>query len=436
MQPIIESLSSLKRRAVLKISNSCIEDELEKELLSLSRNTKISGFRPGKAPISVVKRTYGHNVRQDVVTKLLSNSFDQLVKENNLFVVGYPNIIPVDSINNSDELCFAAEFEIYPEISIPSFESLDIKRYRHNLTEEDVKKTLAILQKQRSVFEKKDDHCAEIGDKIILSYNATIDGVSFEGGSSESLSVIVGNNQLLPDFENSLIGMREGDSKELDLKFPDTYHDSKVAGKEAKFSITVKEVFVGTLPDLDDNFAKLFSNEDNFNLEKLEENVKSSIEREIGIRLKNLNKDSVMGVLLKNIEFEIPEVLIRNEMQLRLNSLKSRLKDGNIKDLESLSKDILLEEESKKMVKLGLIMSEIAKNNDIKVDDEQILSYLNNFAKNYEDPEKFVSHYMADSNKKSEVAALILENNIVDHILSRANISEEELTFENLMGLE
>ncbi|WBF65765.1 MAG: trigger factor [Candidatus Kinetoplastibacterium crithidii] len=436
MQPIIESLSSLKRRAVLKISNSCIESELEKELLSLSKNTKISGFRPGKAPISIVKRTYGHNVRQDIVTKILSNSFSELVKENNLLVVGYPNIRPDNSISNSDDLCFIAEFEIYPEISIPPFESLEVKCYRHNLTEEDVKKTLLILQKQKSIFEKKDGHCAEIGDKVILSYDATIDGVSFEGSNSESLSVILGNNQLLPDFENSLIGMKEGDTKELDLKFPDNYHDSKVAGKEAKFFIKVKEVFIGTLPDLDDNFAKLFSNEDNFNLEKLSENVKASIEREISNRLKNLNKDSVMGVLIKNIEFEIPEVLVRNEMQLRLHSLKNRLKDGNIKDIESLSKDILLEEESKKMVKLGLIISEISKNNNIKVDDEQILSYLSNFAKNYEDPEKFVSHYMSDANKKSEVASLILENNIVDHILSRANVSEEELTFENLMGLE
>ncbi|MBW0454297.1 MAG: trigger factor [Candidatus Kinetoplastibacterium crithidii] len=436
MQPIIESLSSLKRRAVLKISNSCIENELEKELLSLSRNTKISGFRPGKAPISIVKRTYGNNVRQDVVTKILGNSFNQLVKENNLFVVGYPNIRPDNSISTSDDLCFIAEFEIYPEISIPPFENLEIKCYKHDITEEDVKKTLFILQKQRSTFEKKDAHCAEIGDKVVLSYNATIDGVSFEGSSSESLPVILGNNQFLPDFENSLIGLREGDSRELDLKFPDTYHDSKIAGKEAKFFIKIKEVFAGKLPDLDDNFAKLFSNEDNFNLEKLKENVKASIEREIGVRLKNLNKDSVMGVLLKNIEFEIPEVLVRNEMQLRLQSLKNRLKDGSIKDLESLSKDILIEEESKKMVKLGLIISEIAKNNNLKVDDEQILSYLNNFAKNYEDPEKFVSHYMTDSGKKSEVAALILENNIVDHILSKANVSEEEVTFENLMGLE
>ncbi|AGF46797.1 trigger factor [Candidatus Kinetoplastibacterium desouzaii TCC079E] len=436
MHPVIESLTGVKRRAVLKVSVSDVDNELNKELLNLSRTTKISGFRPGKAPLDIVKRTYGANVRQDVISRLIGGSFEKLLKENDLSIVGFPSITP-EKIEDNQFLSFVADFEVYPNISIPDFSSLNIKKYTSSITDDDVNKTLDFLRKQKARFEKKDNYCASNGDKVTLKFIGTIDGEPFNGGSSDSFSFVLGNNQLLSDFENAVIGMKSGDKKIFNLTFPENYHDNKVAGKTAEFSIEIIEVLESILPDLNDDFAKLFSNEDGFNLDKLKLSVQSSIEREVDIRLKNRNKSSVMNVLLENIEFEVPESLVSAEVQNRLNILGQKLKSQgkNIEDLKDLSYD-KISEESAKMVRFGLLISDIAKKNNLYANDEQIFNYVNDFAKNYENQEQFINNFLSDKNKKSEIEALVIENNVVDHVLSLADVTEENISFETLMGLE
>lgn len=437
MQPVIESLSGLKRRVVLEVSVANVDDKFQKQLKDLAKKTKISGFRPGKAPINMVERSHGFSIRQDIISSELSYVFEKVVKSENLNIVGMPSIIPSKKSNeNNDVLTFEATFEIYPEVVIPDFSNVDVVRYVSELRDKDVDKTIDFLRQQKSSFIPRKDKVISKGDKVNISFIGTIDGKPFQGGSSDSFSFVVGKGQLLSEFEDAVLGMIDNEDKIFNVTFPDNYHDKTLSGKMAEFVIKILDVCENIIPDLNDDFAKLFSHDKSFNLDMLRQEVLDSLKRDVDFRLKSRNKKSVMNVLSNLIGFDIPEVLIEDEKNNMFNAFKDRIKSNNSNDnVDNISPD-LFSEEAKKRVGIGLLVSELSNKNNLLPTDEQINEYFKSVAKNYQDSEKLIKQYLSDKKHYSDSKMLILEDNVVNHIFSLAKVTDEILSFEDLMGIQ
>ncbi|AFZ83556.1 trigger factor [Candidatus Kinetoplastibacterium blastocrithidii TCC012E] len=437
MQPVIESLSGLKRRVVLEVSVANVEDKFQKQLRDFAKKTKISGFRPGKAPINMIERSHGFSIRQDIISGELSDTFEKVIKSENINIVRMPSIVPSKkSTENNEVLTFEATFEIYPEVIIPDFSEVSVIRYVSEIKDEDVNKTIDFLRQQKSSFISRKNKVVSEGDKVTLSFIGSIDDKSFQGGSSDSFSFIVGKGKLLPDFENAVLGMIDNEEKVFNVTFPDDYHDKTTAGKTAKFSIKILEVCENILPELNDDFAKLFSHEKLFNLDMLRQEVLDSLKRDISFRLKNRNKKSVMDALSNLINFDIPEVLIEDEKNNMLSAFKDRIKSKNSSDnLDSISLDIF-SEEAKKRVGVGLLVSELSNKNNLLPTDEQIVEYFKLVSKNYQDSDKLIKQYLSDKKHYSDSKMLILEDNVVNYIFSLAKVTDEVVSFEDLMGIQ
>ncbi|AGF48949.1 trigger factor [Candidatus Kinetoplastidibacterium galati] len=437
MQPVIESLSGLKRRVVLEVSVANVENKFQKQLKDIAKKTKIPGFRPGKAPIKMVESSHGFSIRQDIISSELSDVFEKIIKSENLNIVGIPNIVPITkSTENNNVLTFEATFEIYPEVVIPDFANVDVVRYVSEVKDKDVDKTIDFLRQQKSSFVSKKGKVISKGDKVTLSFLGTIKGKPFQGGNSDSFSFVVGNGQLLSEFEDAVLGMVDNDEKVFNVTFPDNYQDKTLSGKTAEFSIKIIDVCENILPELNDEFAKLFSHDKSFNIEMLRQEILDSLKRDIDFRLKNRNKKSVMNVLSNLISFDIPEVLIEDEKNNMLNKFKNHIKSKNGADnVENISPD-LFSEEAKNRVGIGLLVSELSNKNNLLPTDEQINEYFESVAKNYQDSEKLIKQYLSDKKHYSDSKMLILEDNLVNYIFSLANVTDEVLSFEDLMGIQ
>ncbi|AGF48247.1 trigger factor [Candidatus Kinetoplastibacterium oncopeltii TCC290E] len=438
MQPVIESLSGLKRRVVLEVSVANVEDKFHKQLKDITKKTKISGFRPGKAPINMVERSHGFSIRQDIISSELSDVFEKVIKSGNINIVGMPNIIPIKkpTENNNNTLTFEATFEIYPEVVIPDFCNVDIVRYTSEVKDKDVDKTIDFLRQQKSSFVRRKDKVVSKGDKVTLSFIGTIDGKPFQGGNSDSFSFVVGRGELLSEFDDAVLGMIDNEEKVFNLTFPENYHDKTLSCKTSEFRIKIIDVCENILPELNDEFAKLFSHDQSFNLEMLRKEVLDSLERDIDFRLKNKNKKSVMNVLSNLIGFDIPEILIEDEKNNLLNAFKENIKSKNSSEnIENISSN-LFSEEAKKRVGIGLLVSELSNKNNLLPTDEQINEYFKSIAKNYQDSEKLIKQYLSDKKHYSNSKMLILEDNVVNYIFSLAKVTDEILSFEDLMGIQ
>lgn len=434
MQPVVETLSGLERRVDLAVSLDDIEKEVQAQLKRVARTAKVPGFRPGKAPLNMLERSHGPGIRYDVINSKVGEAFEQVVEQAKLRVAGVPKLEPKTENAPEGKLAFTATFEVYPEVKVPDLSALSVKRAVTRVGEPEVDRTVEILRKQRATYEPRADRAVQDGDRVKLDFTGKIDGVAFEGGTAEDFTFVAGQGRMLPEFEEAVRGMRAGESKTFPLTFPEDYAGKEVAGKQAEFTITVKEVAEAILPPVDAEFAKSLGQAEG-DVEKLRADIRANIEREVKLRTQARTKASVMDALVEAGQFEVPKALVASDTQSRIAAARQDLKQRGVPNADTVPiPEDLFSAESERRVRLGLLVAELVRLEQLQAKPEQVRARIEEFAQNYEQPAQVVSYYLSDRQRRAEIEAVVLEDNVVDFVLSKAQVTDEEVPFEQIMG--
>lgn len=433
MQPEVEILSGLERRIDVAVSTAEIEKEVQAQLTRVARTAKIQGFRPGKAPLSMVERSHGPSIRYEAINNELGKALDSALEQSGLRVAGVPSIEGKEDAPEGT-MVFTATFEVYPEITLPNLTELEITRSNVTVGDAEVERTIDILRKQRADYEAREDRAAQDDDRVTLDFKGTIDGVAFDGGSAEGFSFVLGQGRMLPEFEAATTGMKAGEEKTFPLDFPADYGGAEVAGKTAEFAIKVTEVAEPVLPELNDEFAKELGQAEG-DIKALLADVRANIEREAKARVQARTKANVMDAILAASEFDIPKALVENEIKNRIAMARQELKQRGLPNADDIPiPEDVFQDEAERRVRLGLLLSELVEKAELKATPEQVRARIEEFAQNYEQPEQVISYYLSDAQRRAEIEAIVLEDNVVDHIVSQAKVSDEDVEFEQLMG--
>jgi len=425
--------SSLERRIQLSVTVAEIEQEAQKRLLRLSKTVKMAGFRPGKVPMKVVSQTYGAQAQSEAMGDVVSRAYSSAVNEQKLRVAGPPAIEPVVSETASETtLRFEAVVEVYPEINCPKLDGVEIKRTTCEISDADVERTLETLRKQRTTFDSV-GRPSEKGDRVNLDFRGEIDGVPFTGGSSENYAFVLGDGSMLKEFDEAAVGMKAGETKTFPMKFPDDYHGKDVAGKLAMFTIKIREVSAPKVPALDEEFAKSMGIASG-DLGQLREDVRKNLAREVANRCKAKTKTAVMDALGQWASFEIPKALVEGESQRLAESTRQDMaaRGMNVKDVP-IPADLFAEQAAKR-VKLGLLVGEIVKVQNLQATESQLKAFVEEMASAYEKPEAFVNWFMTQQKQRAEAEAMVIEDNVVNWALANAKVIDESVSVEGLMA--
>ncbi|NGM88225.1 trigger factor [Parapusillimonas sp. SGNA-6] len=434
MQPVVEKLSGLERRVDLVVSIADIEKEVQAQLKRVARTAKVQGFRPGKAPLSIIERSHGPGIRYDVINSEVGRTLEKVIGEAKLRVAGTPNLEPKTDGVEEGSMAFSATFEVYPEVSVPDLTALQVKRANVTVGDAEIQRTIDILRKQRASYEAREGREAQDDDRVTLDFAGTIDGVAFEGGTAEKFPFVLGQGRMLPEFETAVRGMRAGDTRTFPLTFPEEYGSKEVAGKTAEFKITVTEVAEPVLPEVDAEFAKSLGQAEG-DVQKLLADVRANIEREVKSRAQARTKGSVMDALVQACSFDVPKSLVENDAQSRVTAAREELKQRGVPNAESVPIPVdAFTAESERRVRLGLLVSELVQSADLQAKPEQVRARIEEFAQNYEEPAQVVAYYLSDRQRRAEIEAIVLEDNVVDYVLSKAQVTDEDVAFDELMG--
>lgn len=433
MQVTVETNSNLERTVKIEIPEDTIASEVETRLKSLSRTTKIQGFRPGKVPFKIIRQRYGDQVRQEVVGRVLQSSLSEAITQEKLRPAGSPEIGKLDA-EKGKGLSYTAKFEVLPEIQLNPVEELEIEKYSCDITEEDVGNMIEVLRKQRVEYREVDREATE-SDEIEIDYKGLLDGEPFEGGEANGFRIDLAERRLIDGFETGLIGKKAGEDVILNLEFPEDYHAENLAGKPVEFQIKVKQVYEKVLPGLDEGFFKAFGIEEG-GLEAFRDQIKKQMEKETEQSLRSRQRDSVMTALRKANEVELPRVMVNEEKQRIKEQFESNLKSQGLKmeDVKRDEDDGLFEEQAQNRVSLQLIVGELIRVNDIKADQSKVREMVTKLAENYQDPAAIINWYYSDKNRLAEIEAVTLENELIDWIVERAKSTNVNLTFDECMN--
>jgi trigger factor len=434
MAVVVETLEKLERKMTLSLPVGAIQSEVATRLKKIARTVKMDGFRPGKVPMNVVTQRYGYSVHYEVMNDKVGEAFFNSANEAQLRVAGQPKINEKEGAPEG-ELSFEAIFEVYPEVKIGDLTAAEVEKVCTEVSEAAVDKTLDILRKQRRTFaQRSHDAAAQTGDRVTVDFEGKIDGEMFEGGKAQDFQFILGDGQMLKEFEEATLGLKLGESKTFPLAFPADYHGKDVAGKTADFMVTVKKVEAAHLPEVDGALAKSLGIED-ATVEGLRADIKKNLEREVKFRVLSRNKTSVMDALIASAELDLPNASVRAEMSRLLDGARADLKKRGIKDADKVAiPDDVFRPQAERRVRLGLVVSELVRANDLQAKMEQIKAHVEEMAASYEKPTEVVHWYFSDNSRLAEIEAIVLENNVTDFVLSKAKVTEKPMAFDELMA--
>jgi trigger factor len=422
----VETLGTLERRVSMSVPAEDIERKVDERLKQLARNVKMAGFRPGKVPLKLVAQTYGPQVRSEVLSDTVQKAFSDAVREANLRVAGYPRI---EKKSDSE---FSATFEIYPEVKVGDLAAAAIERPRVTLDEAAIDKTLDILRKQRTRFVPA-GRPAQDSDRVTADFAGTIDGQPFEGGKAEGFVFLLGEGRMLPEFDAAARGMSEGEEKTFELKFPDDYHGKDVAGKAASFQLKAHKIEAPQLPELDAEFAKSLGVADG-DVTKMRGEVRANVEREVAKRVEARVKAQALQALLEAAPLELPKSLVQMEAQQLVERAAADLQSRGVKIGEVPLDPKHFEDTAKRRVALGLIIAELARSESLQPKPAEVRALIEQEAQTYESPAEVVKWFYMQPQRLSEMEGVALEANVVKWVLSKAKVSDKELSFDELMS--
>jgi trigger factor len=434
MTVTVETLEKLERRITLNLSAAEIGQEVDTRLKRLSRTVKADGFRPGKVPMSVVAQRYGYSVQYEVVNDKVGQAFSTAASEAKLRVAGAPRIAQKEEAPEG-HLSFDATFEVYPEVRLSDLSGVEVERTSAEVTDAAVDRTIDILRKQRRTFAQRPaaEGAAE-ADRVTIDFEGKIDGEPFAGGKAEAFQFIIGEGQMLKQFDLAVRGMRVGESKTFPLQFPEDYQGQDVAGKEADFLVTMKKIEAANLPEVDDDFAKALGIKEG-TVEALRGDVRKNLEREVKFRLMSKNKAAVMDALVKSAELDVPKSLVESETERMIESARADLKQRGIKDAETapIPADIF-KPQAERRVRLGLVVAELVRSSNLQAKPEQLQKHIEELSQSYERPAEVVRYYLSDRQRMAEVEAVVIENNVTEHVLGQVKVVDKVVPFDELMA--
>ncbi len=422
MQVSVEAGEGLKRKVTVQVPSETIDSEVTNRLKSLQGRVKIDGFRPGKVPLQVVKQRYGQQVLQEVAGEIMENSFRDALNQENLRPAGEP-VINAPTIKSGQPLEFTASFEVYPEVALSPVSDLKVTRYNASVQDVDIDNMLETLRKQSAKWNEV-ERAAEDGDRVTVDFVGTVDGVEFEGGSATSVPLVLGSGSMIPGFEEQVKGLSKGGNGTVKVTFPEDYQAEHLQGKAAEFAVTVNLVEAPELPAVDDEFAKAFGIAEG-GLDKLKQDIRANMERELENRIRAEVKNSVMDQLASANPMEIPDAIVQQEAETMKAQAESQ--QGSNLPLESYL------DEARRRVLLGMLLAESIKISGIQVNPETVRERIETISKDYEDPAEVVRYYQSNPQLLRSVETLVMEDMVVDWIVSQADVTVVEKSFDELM---
>ena len=431
MQVSIETTSGLERRLTVGVPAAEVDSEVQKRLQQAAKNIRINGFRKGKVPMKVVKQRYGDGVRQEVLGDVINRSFYEAVRKEDVKPAGQPSIEP-KQFEEGKDLEYVATFEVYPSVELGDFSKIEVTRYKADVTAEDVDKMIDVLREHQASW-KEVDRAAQDGDQVNIDFVGTRDGEAFEGGSAEGQNLVLGSGSMIPGFEDGLVGLKAGDEKTLELTFPEDYQAEELRGAAVEFKVTVNSVSEKELPELDKDFYAKFGVEKG-GKPQFRKEVKANMARELKNAIKAKTKNQVMDALLETHKPDLPKALVSSEIETLRQQMMQRFggQQQNF-DVKSLLPDTMFQEDAERRVALGLVVGEIVKENQIKVDADRVREMVEELASTYEEPEAVVNYYYENRQLLSSVESAALEDQVVDFILDKAKVTDESSSYDDIV---
>ena len=428
MQVSVEKTSELSRKMTVSVAEEVVQEKMAARLKSLAREVKIDGFRPGKVPQHVVVKMYGERVRGEIAGDLIQTTYYEALQEQDLRPAGHPYI---HSSDETEGFKYTAEFEVYPEISLEGVEQIEVSRPVASVQDVDVDGMIGKLRAQKKTWVIV-ERASQEHDRVTISFSGACEGESFTDGKVENYQVEVGAKQMIPGFEENLIGLKAGVNKTFELPFPEEYGNEKLAGKVAEFEVEVISVEEPVLPEIDDAFIKAYGIEGS--MDAFREDIKSNLESELEQALRGKLKNAVMNVLYEKIQITVPNTLVDQEVENMMKPYIETAKRQKMKPEDLKLPRELFEEQAKRRVALGLILGEVIHKNDIKVDDNKVRSTIEDMAKSYERPRDVVDWYYSDESRLNDVRQMVLENQTIDWLVAQAKVSDEAINFNDAMS--
>jgi trigger factor len=429
----VETLDKLERKITLTLPANVIQSEVDNRLKRLARTVKMDGFRPGKVPMSVVAQRYGYSVHYEVMNDKVGEAFAQAANEAKLRVAGQPRITEKEQAPEG-ELAFDAVFEVYPEVKVGDLAGVEVQKLSADVNDAAIDKTVDILRKQRRTFaQRPHDAAAQDGDRVTVDFEGKIDGEPFQGGKADDFQFLVGEGQMLKEFEDAVRGMKTGESKTFPLAFPADYHGKDVAGKQADFMVTVKKIESANLPEVNEALAKSLGIAEG-TVEGLRADIRKNLEREVKFRLLAKNKQAAMDALVATAELDLPKSSVQAEVDRMIEGARADLKQRGIKDADKAPiPEEIFRPQAERRVRLGLVVAELVRQHNLQAKPEQIKSHVEELAASYEKPADVVRWYYSDNRRLAEVEAIVIENNVTDFVLSKGKVVEKAVSFDELM---
>ncbi len=429
MMVSVETVGGLERRMKVQVPAERIEKEVDSRLERVGRTARIKGFRPGKVPMKVIRQRYGSQVRQEVLGEVMQMSYFEAISQEKLRPAGHPRIEPGNTDQGHD-LEYTAVFEVYPDVELKGHEGLAVEKPTAEIAETDIDDMIENLRRQRAEWEES-EQAAETGCRIIVDFKGTLDGEPFEGGSGEEVPVVLGQGGMLPDFEAGLVGMTAGAEKDISVSFPENYGAEELAGRTAEFHVTARRVETQRLPEVDDDFCAAFGITEG-GVSKLRDEVLDSMRRELDQTVQARMKEQVMDGLLEGNEVELPVALVEEEIR-SLREAAARRMGVDPADPSNLPPRDSFEEVAQRRVKLGLLVAEVIRKGDIELDKERVRERVRQLAADYGNPEEVVKLYTQNRQLMDRLEMEVMEEQVVNWLLERAQISEKPIAFKELM---
>ncbi len=431
MQVVLESPSKLERQFIITIPTADVESEFEAKLSETGKRVRIDGFRPGKVPLKVVRQRYGPSVRQETVSNLMEKSLGQALLTHDVQPIGQPKIEDV-KYEEGDDFSFKATFEIFPDTDPVMMDGDEIEQTRCKLVASDTKDMIANLREQRKSWKESTRAGAKDGDRATINFAGVIDDVPFEGGAGEDHLLVLGSGAMIPGFEDGVLGMKKGESRDIEVTFPDDYHVANLKGKMATFKIDLTKLERGELPTVNEDFIKAFGVESGVEADFKNE-IKLQMERELSLTLKNMNKTKIFDVLLeKNSKTPVPQVAISSEIQVLKQQAIERFGGGDKFDPGQLP-DEIFKEQAERRVRLGILIGATVKKLGLEADPARVKLLVDEMASAYDDPEEVIKYYYSNEDNLNQIQALAVEECVAERLLEFGKTKFVDMSYADVM---
>ncbi|MDR0234132.1 MAG: trigger factor [Zoogloeaceae bacterium] len=432
MENTASTPNPLERSLELFIDRAALTSATDERIKRIGRNAKIPGFRPGKAPLSILRQQYGEDARHEALSEALREAFHQATTAQNLNVVGFPRIDEKPEANSEEKLAFSAVFEVYPEFTLGDLSGAKIERHTLEVGQAEVERTIEIFRKQRVRYATTDRAAAK-EDRVVIDFLGKKDGEPFQGGEASDYPFVLGRGMMLPAFEEAVEGMKAGEEKAFDMTFPADYFARDLAGQTVRFEVKVRQVMAPSLPEVDADFARALGVPDG-DLAKMRAEVEGNLKREVKKRLESRIQTQVMDALLTVNPISVPNLLIEQETGRMMRAARQNMEGRGMSVKDYPVQPAWFTEQARRRVALGLIFAEIVRQEKLQASKEQVRALIEEAAETYEKPQEVVKWYYADPGRLSDVETLAIEKNVVAWVLSRANVTEQPIAFDELMN--